>query len=519
MARSLILRRRAARLITLAVLALELATGARSRAFGAEAYHFGLPLGTEATDAEIRTIAEGLLAQDPKAREEAQRRLLALGPSGVAPLFRIASKGPMPLALAIKELMPRFGPASIEPLCDAAKALAWELQSPAVHPMWIFAGEVMAAIGDQALPGLLRMFQRRGWQESHYAACAGTALAQMPTIAAPALAAYLKDPREDVRRNAATLLARFRDPRTVDALIEGLKSPDSGVRLYSARGLGDMREERAIEPLLAMMGSDSGVEGRRAAAAALGKMYQPRFREPLAQMARFGDERDVRETAANVLIYSGYPKAARIGRRYKPPNVGVDDWWMVIGWYAHAILLTAMLVYLLIWAGAKHLTGSRPDWALLLQASWGAAVALLVFGFLWGRVFTGLSVWAEWSLLLLGLPATAGFAWLVGTRARLLRRVAVSYIGTYLVGIGIVVAGALVSGPVAFILGLVVGPYLMPVSLAFALLVAVVSAVSVYRREGSTTPRAFRLAAVAGTGVFYLGYGLGWLALWGYLGF
>lgn len=471
----------------------------------------------DASDAQIRALTERLLAEDAGKREEAQRQLLARGPETVRPLLRIANRAPMSLALAIKELMPRFGPSAIEPLCDAAKELTWDLQSPTIQKMWIFAMEVMAAIGKDGMATLLRMFEYRGIKEGHYGACAGNAFAQMPKLAAPALITYLRDPREEIRRNAAALLAQFHDPRTVEALIEGLKSPDPTVRMYCARGLGDMREQRAIEPLLTIL-NDAAVGPRRAAAAALGKMYDPRFREPLAHMVRFGDERDVRETAANVLIHSGDPKSARLGRRYKPPNVGVDDWWMVVNWYVQSVLLTSLLVYFLIWLGAKHLTGDRIEWRSLLMSSWGAALGLLIFGFLWGCVFTGLSVEVERGLLFLGIPGALGFAWLVGPRVQMAWRLVKSYFGIVLVGVLAVFAGSLLGGPYALLLGLAVAPYVQPIALAFALLVTGAGAVSLYRREGSTMSRAFRLANVAGIGVFYLGYGIGWLALWGYLG-
>jgi hypothetical protein len=257
------------------------------------------------------------------------------------------------------------------------------------------------------------------------------------------LVPLLGDPTEEVRRNAAALLANFPDPRAYDALVAALKSEDSAVRMYAAQGLGNLRDPRAVDTLLRSLGGSWGE--RRAAAAGLGRMYQPRFRIPLACMARNDSDSMARDTAANVLLYSKDPLAVRLGRRYKPIALSPARQDAIALLYS-LMLGASFVVVLGVMLGSVSAMRRResPRWVIAGLA----ACVLGAGGLLWGGVVPSVTAGVEHTLLLLVVPLAA----------------------------------------------------------------AVACGIAIKRR--APWP-----ALAAPFGAFYAGYGLGWLWLWGYLGF
>ena len=154
-------------------------------------------------------------------------------------------------------------------------------------------------------------------------AFAAFALARMGPAATDSLIPLLDSQKEKVRREAARILVGRTDMRVKEAFLKALYSEDVGVRAYSADGLGLFNEEEVKSALLARLSDDKENWGvRRAAAAALGKMYETRFREPLARLARENGHLLARDTASNVLVYQNRDLVGqRLGRRYAPFGV------------------------------------------------------------------------------------------------------------------------------------------------------------------------------------------------------
>jgi hypothetical protein len=275
-------------------------------------------------------------------------------------------------------------------------------------------------------------------------------LYRMDGLAVEPLLPLLKHPNEKVRQRAASLLAAFGDPRAYDAFVEGLRSSDENVRLYCARGLGNIGDRRAAPILLeALRDPDWGTQ--RAAAAAMGKIWEPRFRDSLARLARSHREIMVRDTAANVLVFSSNdPAAMRIGRRYQPIALspGRRDaiefgYLLRLGATAIALLLVGLIGHV----GVQRGTPWERWLALIVTAC--LAVAL---GYFWGCVVEHIEATVEHMLLFLFVPGVLLVGWLLGEPGGAPLRVT-----------------------------------------------------------------AKRWAWIWAVGSFYVGYGAGWLVLWGYL--
>lgn len=107
------------------------------------------------------------------------------------------------------------------------------------------------------------------------------------------------DPDPEVRRNAAWILGRQRDPRIVPPLIAAIQDPDETVRVRAAEALGTRKESGVIPALTAAL-SDESVDVRAKAARSLGYIKQPAAVPPL--LTALADEAtDVRAQAAESL--------------------------------------------------------------------------------------------------------------------------------------------------------------------------------------------------------------------------
>ena len=86
-----------------------------------------------------------------------------------------------------------------------------------------------------------------------------------------ALMEALKDTDKEVRETAMHALVQMRDPRMFEPLVAALKDTSADVREQAAFGLGQMRDARAIEPLAGAL-KDTNASVREQAVFALGQL-------------------------------------------------------------------------------------------------------------------------------------------------------------------------------------------------------------------------------------------------------
>jgi HEAT repeat protein len=391
----------------------------------------------------VSPLAKKLCSEDGRMRAAAERDLLAMGPEAVAPLLEILSRGDDVQKMAIRELLPRYGPEAIEFLGEAGSR---DLGGMDRRVMWNAAAEAVARMGEPAIPIVMERFKNPGALFT-FATQVLALMQQRDHSATPLLVPLLDSPTKEERQEAAALLANFPDPRAYDALIKALKSDDPVVRMYSGLGLGRIGNRQAVESLIGKL-NDPVIEVREAAIGALGQMYEPRFRTRFGVVARTDPEHSVRNVAASWLLRTRDPLAIRLGRRYKPISIDpVRELWIEIRYF---LTLAVTFVVLSLLALACVAIGSRFRVAIRWVPVAVGASALAVFGFFWGGLLPQVSGNVEYVLLLLVAPAAVG--------------------ATYLAAYGMSLDLRGLAGPVAF-------------------------------------------------GAFYLGYGAGWLWLWGYLGF
>lgn len=418
---------------------LALALGVSLWFSGAEA-HVEVP-----DDPQVVELISQLASADPQVRTKAGRELLAPGPLGLRALLDAAAGRNAVVAEEARKVLTSAGPEAI----DRLRAVG--LLTAADHPeRREEAIRAVARMGGAAMPHVLRTFAR-GDPAGDDWAFAMWVLNVMGDLSTEPLIPLLKHPTPQVRHSTATILSQRGDPRTYDAFLEGLGSEDEGVRTPCARGLGNIGDHRAAGALLTAL-NDQGFTTRRAAAAALGKLWEPRFLRPLARLARADKDIEVRDTASNVLMsYSHDPVGVRIGKRYKPYRLSpAYELTIQLAFALRFALTGGFLLVLAVIVARRMRAGDGAHW---VTVAWTAGLAGGV-GFLWGRVVE--HIW---------------------------------YVIEYLLLFGVV--------PAVGVLGCV--PVLM-----------------FLRRE---TARPAVRAWLITVGGFYAGYWIGWLALWGHLGF
>jgi hypothetical protein len=359
------------------------------------------------------------------------------------------------LAIEARRLLPAFGPGAINALMDVAMR---DYERP--RRRYQVATAAVAAMGRPALPRMLELFTTA---ESHAIDSrwyfSAETLSQMGTSTVDPLIPLVKHPTEEVRRRATWILAfvHFRDPRVFPVLMEGLKSEDQEVRMDSAVGLGRIRDHRAADALLLALNSRfSGA--RETAAGALGAIYEPRFLGPLIELARYDPERMVRQKASHVLMNSGDPLAIRLGRRYEPMDIDPAGETAAVLTYNLFFVVTGGILLLV---GCVGVPLARIDSRFLQYMAFGFATLVCgPLGFAWGRLLMRISAEAEQRLLLFVVPVTA-------------------LLGFFLVALVFITSKA-------------------------------------FGRHISGRSRCVILWSTA-IAAFYAGYGIGWLALWGYL--
>ncbi|HET7462217.1 MAG TPA: HEAT repeat domain-containing protein [Longimicrobium sp.] len=111
------------------------------------------------------------------------------------------------------------------------------------------------------------------------------------------LAGALKDANAEVRVTVAHSLGQIRDPRSVAALINALRTDqDATVRKTAAWALGQIEDAAAVPALVEAMQGDRSVEVRRTATWALGQIESPTAVDGLVR-AMHDSDAEVRRTA------------------------------------------------------------------------------------------------------------------------------------------------------------------------------------------------------------------------------
>lgn len=386
-----------------------------------------------------------LASSDTEVRRKAGQGLLGSGQLGLRALLDAAAGRNAVVAEEAKKVLTSAGPEAIDRIREAGNLSAYD-RPWREHE----AAAAVARMGETVLPRALRDFTTADPAGSGFGFATGV-LNQMGDLSTEPLIPLLKHPTPQVRHSTATMLAQRGDPRTYDAFLEGLGSEDAWVQAECARGLGNIGDRRVSDALLGALHDRSWVV-RQAAAAALGKLWEPRFLRPLARLAQGDEEKNVRDTASNVLMfYSHDPVGVRIGKRYKPYRLSPAYELTIQLAFALRFAVTGGFLLMLAVVVARRMRGG--DGAHWVTVAWTAGLAGGA-GFLWGRVVE--HIW---------------------------------YVIEYLLLFGVV--------PAVAVLGCV--PVLM-----------------FLRRETAGPAVRAWLITVGG---FYAGYGVGWLALWGYLGF
>jgi HEAT repeat protein len=120
----------------------------------------------------------------------------------------------------------------------------------------------------------------------------------------------LEDPSPQVRRQAASTLAKLRDPRSVQALLQQLDEHPDLVEEETVEALGDLGDEAAVPILNRMLASPSPLL-RRAAAKALGRIGSDESAQPLLEAAQDGDP-DLRRASLQALRYLAVEEAGTV---------------------------------------------------------------------------------------------------------------------------------------------------------------------------------------------------------------
>lgn len=236
--------------------------------------------------AEVASLLAGVRSPDEKAREEAKRRLAEMGARAV-PTVKEALRGADRAARlgALLFLAGSPNASCLEEILACASAPEAELRLAALSTL----GE----LGEKDEPS------RAGVLERARAMLAG-------------------DAEAEVRRRAATVLARFRDPAAVAHFRKALEDPDDANRMQAALALGRL-EDRESLPLLRKTLADAAPRVRFRAAQALGLLGDEAAVPDLIQALK-DESRDVRDGALEAL--KGITK-----EDWGTDAAKWDDWW------------------------------------------------------------------------------------------------------------------------------------------------------------------------------------------------
>lgn len=361
----------------------------------------------------VRPIVQQLASEDVQRRLRAERTLLAMGPDAIGPLLEVLSHGNLAEMIPIQEVLPKYGPGAIGALCKAGLR---DFRGGRPETMWKEAIGAVARMGDSAVPRVMEIFltEERYGECWFFAAQVIGVLQMQDRRMTPLLIPLLRSPRAEVRREAATLLQYYPDPRAADALLEVLQSENRDLKDSAMMALASLKDRRASDTILSLT-YDGESAMREYAAIALGALYEPRFRSRLASMARNEGETRVRDVAATALLRTNDPIAKRLGARYQPFNIDPVAQRAVFLTYAILCAGTGVLLALACglasWLVAKSQKGAWPMTSLV-------GVVTTIGGFVWGRVITHMTGAVE-DLVLLGVvPGVVLFGALISLSRR-----------------------------------------------------------------------------------------------------
>jgi anti-anti-sigma factor len=123
------------------------------------------------------------------------------------------------------------------------------------------------------------------------------------------LIATLEGPDVMARFEAAKKLARMKEPKGLEFLVDTLGNPDENLRFQSTLCLTDIGGEVVVGPLLKAL-RDEFYKVRCYAAEALGKIGTDKALDPLKQIIRFDKNRNVVAKASEAvdrIVHSGKP--------------------------------------------------------------------------------------------------------------------------------------------------------------------------------------------------------------------
>lgn len=447
------------------------------------------PVPPEASVQVARLVVE-LGKTDAARQNAAEEALLALGPDASGPLVACVRGAPPARLRAIESLLPRFGPAAVP-------RLVWTSERDYGHEREVVNAAIVAVgrMGPPAIPALRAILNR-----GHGIGFATQALGAMGPPGLAELRGLVSGPAPQVRARALSALASYPEAASVPVFLTALESPDPEFRLQGLRGLGSLALPATADAIGARLADEN--EGvREWAAAVVVKVLTPPLRKKLIEVARDDTSVLVRKSAARGLMrVHGDPVAVRLGRRYLPRTTAEPETGGPRLAVALRLMLGGLLLYAAVWLGARRQTG-----AMGTGDAPKAATAVALMGFYWGRLATGVSGDVERLLLWICVPAVAWVLWFAGPSLRALLLPAAG------------LAASLAILVVAPALGLIFTLWAFasaPAWLATALASGLAAAVWAGRDADPSALRAFRRAAIPSLGAFYLGYSVGWWALW-----
>lgn len=316
----------------------------------------------------------------------------------------------------------------------------------------------------------------------------------------------LMDHREPtVRLLVADKLLKVEEEQATMAFRHGLQDADPRVRAAAARALG-RRKDIGSRPALVAVLSTSDPGSREAAATALGQVYGIDARDALVRAARSDGSPRVRAFAASALAdQAADPLAVRLGIRYGGggSSSGALDSPMALS-ESVAFTFTWMLIYWVIWVSQPD----TPERVRAMKTMWMPGLFLLLVGYYWGYLATGVSAWTETALLVGCFPVGLAICWLAGPRGLVMAFPAAT--------LGLLVLG-LILAPLGGLVILILAAAMGPLTLAASAVPALAAAYALGRTVDAPTLQLFRTRAALGGVMLYVGYGIGWLRLWGYL--
>ncbi|MBC7187836.1 MAG: HEAT repeat domain-containing protein, partial [Calditrichaeota bacterium] len=153
----------------------------------------------------------------------------------------------------------------IETLIAAADDEEWLVRNEALIGLQQKVADIVAS-GDENLARiLLRML---ALEEEPVVSLAISGLVQMGERSIDMVIESMRSPSELVRRNAARVLGEMRNPAAIEPLVKALDDDEADVRCAAVRALADIGDPRAIEPLVAAL-SDTSEKVHQAASQAL----------------------------------------------------------------------------------------------------------------------------------------------------------------------------------------------------------------------------------------------------------